>query len=258
MTKSESLRLRVAALTHVGLRRRENEDCIAVGRRVLTEPMDAPWLSVQALEPPCACLVADGMGGHPAGEVASRAVVDSMLASLEHSRTDSTELRRLLREANEFLFAEMARCPQWYGMGTTLAGIVAGPQRLVAFNVGDSRIYRIDGAAVEQMSIDDSESVGAGFFLSRLPTRVLSQCLGGFPEAADIVPHLSEAPLVEGSRYLICSDGLYDMLNDAAIARCLDPNPVQTVQTLFEAAMAEGGGDNISIVLVQVERATGP
>jgi PPM family protein phosphatase len=254
MIDSASLCLRVAALTHVGLRRSSNEDCIAVGGRILTEPMDQPWLSVQKLESPCACLVADGMGGHPAGEVASRAAIESMLSGLARIEPEAAGLDALLRETNQFLFTEMARCPPWYGMGTTLAGIVTGPERLVAFNVGDSRIYRIERGAVEQVSVDDSETVDMGLLFSRLPARVLSQCLGGFPDTAEIAPHLAELPLLEGSRYLICSDGLYDMLSDAAISRCLDPDPVRTVAALFEAAMDEGGIDNISIVLAAIER----
>jgi serine/threonine protein phosphatase PrpC len=254
MPRSESLCLRVAALTHLGLRRRSNEDCIAIGSRILSEPMEAPWLSIQALEPPCACMVADGMGGHPAGEVASRAAIESMLARLGSARPAAADMDALLRETNRFLFTEMARCPHWYGMGTTLAGIVTGPDRLVAFNVGDSRIYRIDRDSVAQLSVDDSEAVGVGILFNRLPARVLSQCLGGFPDATEIAPHLMELPLHEGSRYLICSDGLYDMLSDAAIARCLDADPVRSVESLFEAAMQEGGVDNISIVLASVER----
>jgi serine/threonine protein phosphatase PrpC len=254
MTRSASLCLRVAALTHVGLRRRSNEDCIAIGSRILTEPMDEPWLSVQKLHPSCACLVADGMGGHPAGEVASRAAIESMLSGLAHVEPEAAGLDALLRETNRFLFTEMARCPHWYGMGTTLAGIVTGPERLIAFNVGDSRIYRIEQSVVKQLSVDDSESAGIGLFFSRLPARVLSQCLGGFPDTAELEPHLVELPLVEGSRYLICSDGLHDMLSDAEISGCLDPDPARTVAALFQAAMDEGGIDNISIVVAGIER----
>ena len=254
MTLPASLCLRVAALTHVGLRRRSNEDCVAIGSRILSEPMDEPWLSVQNLDPPCACLVADGMGGHPAGEVASRAAIESMLSGLADVEPQAADMDALVREANRFLFTEMARCPHWYGMGTTLAGIVTGPERVIAFNVGDSRIYRVEPGGVKQLSVDDSETVGSGMLFSRMPARVLNQCLGGFPDAAELDPHLVELPLVEGSRYLICSDGLHDMLSDADIARCLDPDPARTVATLFEAAMDEGGIDNISIVVAAIER----
>ena len=253
MTSTPDLRLRVAALTHVGLRRRANEDCIAVDRLILSEPMDEPLLSVQRLSPDCACLVADGMGGHPAGEVASRAAIDAMLAGLDGAQPDRAGVSALLHATNQFLFEEMARCPQWFGMGTTLAGIVAGAHRLLAFNVGDSRIYRVDGGSLQQLSMDHSEPVGMGLFLSRLPARVLSQCLGGFPDSAEIAPHVIELPTAAGGEYLICSDGLYDMLSDAAIAACLDADPVRSVRALFEAAMDQGGIDNISIILARLE-----
>ena len=256
MTTCVDLRLRVTALTHVGLRRQSNEDCIAIERTILSEPMNEPWLSVQPLEPACACLVADGMGGHPAGEVASRAAIEAMLAGLPRAQTDRAGMSELLHAANAFLFEEMARCPQWLGMGTTLAGIVANRQHVVAFNVGDSRIYRIQDGELQQLSVDHSEAVGMGFFFSRLPARVLSQCLGGFPDASEIDPHVIELPATAGAEYLICSDGLYDMLPDAAIARCLQPDPVRSVQALFEAAMDEGGIDNVSIILARLEQAT--
>jgi serine/threonine protein phosphatase PrpC len=255
MTNSVGLCLRVTALTHVGLRRQSNEDCIAVDRRILTEPMDKPLLSVQALDSPRACLVADGMGGHPAGEIASRAAIESMLAGLPRTQPDRAGVNALLHATNRFLFDEMARCPQWFGMGTTLAGIVAGAEAVVAFNVGDSRIYRVAEDGVQQLSVDDSEAVGMGFLFSRLPARVLSQCLGGFPDSAELDPHVIELPALEGAEYLICSDGLYDMLSDAAIADCLDADPVRSVQALFEAAMDEGGIDNVSIILARIERA---
>jgi PPM family protein phosphatase len=255
MTNSAGLCLRVCALTHVGLRRQSNEDCIAVGRRIVSEPMDAPWLSMQTLDSPCACLVADGMGGHPAGEIASRAAIEAMLAGLPRTQPDRAGLNALLHATNQFLFEEMARCPQWFGMGTTLAGIVAGAERVVAFNVGDSRIYRVENDRVQQLSLDHSEALGMGFFFSRLPARVLSQCLGGFPDSAELDPHVIELPVAEGAQYLICSDGLYDMLSDAVIAGCLDADPVGSVQKLFDAAMDEGGIDNVSIVLARIERA---
>ena len=254
MSQHPELSLRVAAFTHVGLRRRANEDCIAVDRRILSEPMDEPILSVQRLDPACACLVADGMGGHPAGEVASRAAIDAILAGLHGAEPDRAGVNALLHAANQFLFEEMARCPQWFGMGTTLAGILAGSHKLLAFNVGDSRIYRIDGGSLQQLSMDHSEPAGMGLFFNRLPARVLSQCLGGFPDSAEIAPHVIELPAAAGSEYLICSDGLYDMLSDAAMASCLDPDPMRSVRALFEAAMNEGGIDNISIILARLEQ----
>lgn len=256
MTRSATLSLRVAALTHVGLRRDSNEDCIAVGDRILSEPMDKAWVTVQTLDSTCACLVADGMGGHPAGEIASRTAIEAMLGGLARAEPEAASLQNLLRETNRFLFAEMARCPHWYGMGTTLAGIVTGHERLLAFNVGDSRIYRIEQGVVEQLSVDDSEPTGLGFAFRSPAARVLSQCLGGFPDSTEISPHLIELAVRAGNRYLICSDGLSDMLSDAAMGSCVDPDPVRTVEALFALAMDAGGIDNISIVLADIERSS--
>ena len=257
MTEPAKLCVRVAALTHVGLRRRANEDCIAVDGRILCEPMERPEVSCHRLDGPSAFAVADGMGGHPAGEVASRSAIEFLVSHLDGTGADRARVADLLRDTNRFLFEEMARCPQWYGMGTTLAGVVASAERLIAFNVGDSRVYRIEDGGLEQVSVDDSEAVNLGFLFNRVSARVLSQCLGGFPESGgEIFPHVAELALRPGSRFLVCSDGLYDMLSDSTIARCLDEDPERSVQTLFEAAMAEGGVDNISIVLGAIEADT--
>jgi len=254
---SPFLCLHIAAFTHVGLRRAKNEDCITIGTRTVSESMAEPWAAVHQLDPPCICLVADGMGGHPAGDVASRLAAERVIASFFDLGATEHALAAAVHSANRALFIEMARTPAYYGMGTTLAGIVAHASGVTAVNVGDSRIYRFQGGTLAQLSFDDTTELDLLTASSRGPTRMLNQCLGGFAGGEEIEPHLTHLPLVEGEAFLICSDGLHDMLSDRDIAGRLGDDLVGSVSRLFEGAMEEGGIDNISIIYARIERADG-
>ena len=135
--------------------RAHNEDTIAVGDWITSEPMAQPLVLEHAVGARLICLVADGMGGHAAGEVASRGVAEH-LCRRAAGAVDEARLAALLRAADAELFALMQEQPAWRGMGTTVAGLSVAPERVMAFNVGDSRVYRIDGGALVQLSTDDT------------------------------------------------------------------------------------------------------
>jgi serine/threonine protein phosphatase PrpC len=255
MTPPSTLCMRTAALTHVGLRRAKNEDCIAIGSRTLSDSMTEPWVAVHRLDQPCICLVADGMGGHPAGDVASRLAAQHIAAGFADFGSGEHGLIAAIRAANRALFTEMARSPAYYGMGTTLAGIVAQAEGITALNVGDSRVYGYHAGTLAQLSFDHSTELDSMLMLSRGPARMLNQCLGGFASGEEIDPHLVHVPLQPGRSFLICSDGLHDMLSDALIRECLSEDLVHSVGTLFERAMDQGGIDNISIIYARIEDA---
>lgn len=253
MNSPQPLRMRIAAMTHVGLRRQRNEDCIAIGRQSINEPLADPWLENQRLDTPCVCLVADGMGGHPAGDIASRFVIEHLMDRLNDRAADAASIVEALRNANRSLFAEMERVPAFYGMGTTIAGLVAHAAGVFAFTVGDSRVYRCRGGRIEQLGEDDTVQLGTPPLPGRKALRVLSQCLGGFSGTEQIEPHVTHLPLEAGAEFLICSDGLHDMLSDPEIESCLDADLATTVTALFENAMSAGGIDNISIIHARIE-----
>jgi len=248
-----TLNLRVAALTHVGRRRYTNEDCIAIGEHVLNAPIDVPWVATIALSEPAVCLVADGMGGHPAGDVASRLVVERLSTTLPGLLTTDAALIEEIRQANRMLFDAMREDPAHSGMGTTLAGFAVSAHDISLFNVGDSRIYRVDGGAIAQLSVDDSESTASALLSWAFPSRVLVQCLGGYPGSEEINPHVVREPVAVGYTCLVCSDGLHDMLNDREIEACLQEDLESSVSALFQSAMHAGGSDNISIILARIE-----
>jgi PPM family protein phosphatase len=247
-------RLRVTALTHRGAVRPTNEDTIAVGDRVISEPMAAPASFELEVTVPLICLVADGMGGHAAGEVASRVVAERLAAQASGAQGEAA-LAELLARANAELFELMRARPALGGMGTTVAGVVLGAAGSLVFNVGDSRVYRIEAGALEQLSTDDTPGPKlADGRTAALTSHLITQTLGGAYQASAIEPHLLALPPATRERYLICSDGLSDLVPRAALEAGLGADDDASVRALFAAAMSAGGLDNVSIVMLDLQR----
>jgi serine/threonine protein phosphatase PrpC len=251
------VRLHATAFIHQGAVRATNEDTIAVGDWITSEPMPAPVVLEYTIAAPLICLVADGMGGHAAGEVASRIVAEH-LSRRAADASDEAAVARLLLEANDALFARMDERPAWYGMGTTVAGVAVAPPGAVVFNIGDSRVYRIEAGALVQLSTDDTPGPKLPDGRTAVYTSsIISQVLGGYgPDQPGerIVPHVLSEPLLDGARYLICSDGVTDLLDPATIEQLLDDDDQTSAAALFEAAMAQGGDDNISLILLRLRQ----
>jgi serine/threonine protein phosphatase PrpC len=160
-------------------------------------------------------------------------------------------------------FQEHAGRAAFRGMGTTVAGLLAArprdlvqsgsqpssPRRRRGAGVGDSRVQRYQGGRLEQLSIDD---VPGG-----PRTGGLTQSLGGWHSFAPVAPHIGGEDLAVPSRWLICSDGLTDMLSDVEIERAMAAGDEEALRALFTQAMAAGGDDNISIIVVSVAAASG-
>jgi serine/threonine protein phosphatase PrpC len=245
--------LRATAFTHQGAVRAANEDCIAIGDWVTSEPMAAPLVLERATGAPLIAVVADGMGGHAAGEVASR-IAAERLAALASRAGDEAGLANLLRDVNAELFEAMREQPRLRGMGTTVAGVMIAPAGSLVFNVGDSRVYRIAEALV-QLSTDDTPGPKlADGRTAAMTSNLVTQSLGGAYEEVEIEPHLFSVPPAARERYLLCSDGLSDLLTRDEIEAELAADNQSSVQALFEAAMARGGRDNISIIMLDLRR----
>jgi len=206
-----------------------------------------------------AFLVADGMGGHDRGEVASRTAIE-VLRGLSQGAPTPDEARAMVREAH----AAVRALPKGTGRrpGTTVTGVVLtehdGVPCWLVVNVGDSRTYRMAGAVLEQVTQDHSEVaelVAAGVVsaedASRHPRRnVVTRVLGG--GSRDVEPDVWLLPVSPGDRMLMCSDGLTDALSDARIEaelRAAD-DPQEAADRLIAAALAAGGRDNVTAVVV--------
>jgi protein phosphatase len=201
--------------------------------------------------------VADGMGGHAAGDVASALAVDVLAAYARFPLSVSVVLAAL-EEANKAII----RGDQGSGMGTTVAGLAlldtAEDTRLMVFNVGDSRVYRLTEGRLDQVTVDHSEvqelvTLGA---ITREQARthprrnIVTRALGGYPE---LWPDHWLLPAVAGDRYLICSDGLHGELPDDALRALLaSGGPQEAAESLVRAANEAGGHDNVTAIVVDV------
>ena len=202
-------------------------------------------------------MVADGMGGHNAGEVAS-------LMAVEHLREAAsgiiaeTDLVQALESANEVIYAESMTNHLHHGMGTTLAAmVVLDNNNIVVAHVGDSRVYMWHEKALTRLSKDHSyvqELVDEGIVsieeARTHPRRnIVTRALG---IDAEVDVEANTFPVTVGAWYVLCSDGLVDEISDADIAKVLErcTTPHEASQALVDAANAAGGRDNITVIVV--------
>ena len=235
--------LEVTAFTHQGRVRDGNEDSITVAGWVSDVAMSGLRRSRHELTEPVLCAVADGMGGHAAGEIASRYAI-KRLAAEPFAGSEASAVAGVLAAINAELYQTMAADRSFRGMGTTVAGLLLSAARVLWFNVGDSRVYRYHDGSLQQLSTDH---VPPGARSS-----VITQSLGGALAFTAVEPDIGVDDLAVPSRWLVCSDGLTDMAGDADITRCLADHDEEAARKLFEAAMVAGGLDNISLILASV------
>jgi serine/threonine protein phosphatase PrpC len=239
----------VSAISHDGLVRDHNEDSLVVGPWMLCAATTlTPQTFYLPIGAPVVVAVADGLGGHPAGEEASSLAV-RWLARAAPSLTDEAAIREALNVCNDGVYAEAAAYPERTAMGTTVAGLVVTEQAVVVFNIGDSRVYVLDDAGLVQLSTDDNEPPAPG----EPRSSVVTQTLGGGVDYAPVDPHISTRPLTDAARYLICSDGLTDAVDDAGIADILSSHEGGSAAfELWKATIGAGAPDNITVALVEI------
>ena len=231
--------LRYAVRSDRGLMRTNNEDSVYAGPRLLA--------------------LADGMGGHAAGEVASNVVI-SALAHLDEDRPIDdllSTLRDATADANNHLRDLVMQDPNLDGMGTTLTALLFAGHRVGLVHVGDSRAYLVRGGQLSQITHDDT-FVQALIDEGRLteeeasshPQRsLILHALNG----ADVEPDLSIREVRIGDRYLLCSDGLSDVVSPDTLLDALQlPDPHESADRLVELALRAGGPDNVTCIVADV------
>jgi serine/threonine protein phosphatase PrpC len=244
--------IEVCALSHVGAVREANEDSLVVGPWTLCATVtDRPQRLEFDLHAPLVVAIADGLGGHAGGEVASSMVAQG-LASLGPDIGAAEQVVAALRELDERVNSVAERSAVLRGMGTTVAGVVFSSEQALVFNVGDSRVYA-EGPSwahggLRLLSIDDNPPLLPG----QRSTPIVTQTIGGW-NGALVEPHVHEEPLQNGAGFLICSDGLTDLVDDDTIERAFESgSDLTTAGVLWAAAMEAGGVDNISIAIARV------
>lgn len=248
----ESIRSRVAGLSDVGRCRKVNQDMFLLDDS----------LGLYA--------VADGMGGHAAGEVASDLAIKALAESLRERERDRGPwsapevgdlLRQALNEGNRRICESVQARVEWRGMGTTMVAMVRADDRVIIGHVGDSRAYLLRDGQLRQLTSDHSwvnEQVKLGLLTrdqaQRHPMRnIVTRALGNQPRVE--VDVLEEA-VRPGDIFALCSDGLSGMLGDEEIRELLEAHgsvPRQACRSLVDRANERGGEDNITVVVMAHE-----
>lgn len=240
----------VVGLTHVGLVRRRNEDAVLVGAWT-SQSSDSGVERV--VLPPSGGLVAvaDGLGGHPDGHLASAAALRALIPW--EGGADPADLAALVTSADDAVRAEAWQSGA-VGMATTLVLVSFQPGAAVTANVGDSRCYVTDDDSLRQLSTDDTEVVTA-FGGSRGARTVLTQTLGRPARAGGgAAGHHVVTPTRPGQRFLLCSDGLWDVVPaDVLEGEVTSTSPLEDVAArLLGVALTLGASDNVTLVLAEV------
>ncbi|MDX6318979.1 MAG: family protein phosphatase [Nocardioidaceae bacterium] len=247
--------LAVSALSHDGVVRDHNEDSLAVGPWTTCATTTlTPQTLVFPVENRLMVAVADGLGGHPGGEFASTLVVQE-LSRLAETLADERSVRAALDGVNRAVYDAAGRYHGLAGMGTTVAGVVVAAGHVIAFNVGDSRVYVSNPQGLTRLSVDDSPPLAPG----ETTTWIVTQTMGGSAGHTAIDPHVTTQPLDPAGRYLVCSDGLTDVVGDDLIGSLLVRySGLEAAVELWRAAMQAGGPDNITVAVVELIEADEP
>jgi len=245
--------VQVSLNSDVGCVRRNNEDCGAC-----ITPGDARWLAQKGV----LALVADGMGGHSAGEVASKLAVNIIGRCYYESPESANEaLRNALREANRQIYVAAQSDPNLQGMGTTCTALALHDGQAICAHVGDSRLYLARDEAIYLLSEDHSavmEMVRRGVLTHQAAQKhpdknVLLRSLGTSPEV-DVSGWDQPLPLRLGDQFILCSDGLYEVVTEAEMRQTLriHHDVHAACEQLISLAKERGGPDNITVGLLKV------
>lgn len=240
--------LKTFSITDIGRKRKVNQDYIYTSENAVGHL-------------PNLFIVADGMGGHNAGDYASKLTVETMVSQIENSfeQQPTRIFEKAISAANEVIRRKAAGEPGMEGMGTTVVAATCMGRHLQVANVGDSRLYVV-GRQIRQITRDHSlveEMVRIGS-ISQAEARIhpdkniITRAVGaGETVEADYFA----VDLEEGDVVLMCTDGLTNMLEDEEIRMIMSGarDIVEKAQSLVDAANANGGKDNISVVLIELE-----
>jgi serine/threonine protein phosphatase PrpC len=246
-------RVKFVARSEIGHARENNED-----KFDFYEPDEEPLLAARG----SVYLVCDGMGGHNAGQIASELAAKQFLHAYYHlGGTAQEAARHAILQAHHYIAEMASKIPSRYGMGTTLTALILKQDEGILAHVGDSRCYRLREGVFEQLSRDHTlvaRLVEQGIITPEQakyhPQRnVIRQAVGVADPTEPLEPDIETFALQAGDLYLLCSDGLTDMVDDAEIEAILrDEPPTRAAWRLVDRALANGGRDNITVALVRV------
>lgn len=253
MSESWQSGVKVAELTHVGMRRANNQDSFAVMVAESTERFERRGHLF---------VVADGMGAHAAGELASKIASEQIaMRYIGSQKTDTGEaISQAVHQANTAIFERGQSNPEFHNMGTTASSLVLRGGKAYVAHVGDSRVYRLRGGTLEQLTFDHSlvwemeasGQVDSNSPLGRaIPKNVITRSLG--PGEHVLVDLEGPFEIQIADRFLLCSDGLTGQIEDNDLGVLMDCLPIDKIApVLIDLANLRGGPDNITVIVVDV------
>ncbi len=233
--------MKITSRTHIGNVRSSNQDSLLI--------QDGQWGLYG---------VADGMGGHNGGDIASQMAVLMLGRVLEGAKPDESLMRGGIEEINLLIYNEQLNNPVLSGMGTTITVLWHWDEKMIIGHVGDSRAYRIRSGEITQLTQDHSmvaEMVRDGIVTpeqARIhPYRnVITRAVGTAPT---IEPDVFTVDILPGDKYLICSDGLYEYFLDEEMLKLMQYSPADhAADVMIETVLEKGGKDNVTLLIAEV------
>jgi protein phosphatase len=246
--------LRICAESDTGNFRKNNEDMVLVGSVMFRD------LKYNTTVDLCErntffIAIADGMGGHNAGDYASERTIREIAGRVSSLSSDLTpeQLGRLfeswVKEIDSGLKREGALKPEYQGMGTTLVGLLYYNGEFYSVNAGDSRLYRYSDGELSRLTRDHSLREMTGNM--SYPSNILANAIGGGSDVFIDFKRIG-SDVKNGELFMLSSDGLHDAVNDQRIRLLIEKNLVESAPELVKSAKDSGGRDNISVVVIEI------
>lgn len=239
----------ISCISHIGLLRKNNQDNFLCDHQYMVNAWDVDSFPIQySIQPKGFDIVGvfDGMGGEECGEIASR--IAAQVADQFHFNEPMEDLRNYCMQANEQI-CDYASAHGIGSMGTTAAMLVFGKRNITLCNIGDSKILRYSNSGLEQISVDHIVPIEYG---AKAP---LSQNLGIPPEELVIDPYIASGYYNDGDLYILCSDGLTDMVSPNEMIELIQKSShLMLTRNLVNRALENGGKDNITVITCNIKQ----
>lgn len=254
------MKLSVAYLSHFGNIREKNEDSILIQNKIHSKKHQEKSDTLVLEEKNMFFVVADGMGGHAKGEIASKTVLEILKSNAEKIYNYDS-LDNVISLAKKKLDDIAQKDPDSYSLGTTIAGMLFREEQTILFSSGDSRIYRINNNKPERLTKDHSlvqYLVDTGIIteeqMNYHPQKniITSAIIGDLQDEKPSI-YYRELDIKTGDMFLLCTDGAWESLTSEELIDCLQADSIsKKVNHLLERILEVGGSDNVSIIIVEV------
>jgi len=253
------MKFNVSYLTNKGLERESNEDAILILDEIIQAPdIDTPINRIIE-EPKAIFAIADGIGGYEGGEFASRIVLE-VFSQRFLEINNYYDLEEAIKIAHNKLIEFSKHNIKYNKLGTTISGLIFFNSIALCFNMGDSRVYRINSSFLEQISKDhsivqqliDKGIIGYSQAMNHPKRNIIYSYIGVDLYEKNFDIYCKDLSIKEGDVFIICSDGLTDILNIEELESCLDDKIDLTINNFYNKVLEKGANDNLSIIIVKI------